>query len=53
MEFDEKMDFVDAVNRLTDEISAVLARGERAGLTNQELVAELRRMADDLESERA
>lgn len=45
------MDYVEAVNRLTDEISTALARGERAGLTDKELIAELRRMADDLEAE--
>ena len=45
------MDYAEAVNRLNDEISTALARGERAGLTDKEVIAELRRMADELEAE--
>lgn len=44
------MDFAEAINRLTDGISAVVALGERAGLTNKEMADELRRIADEVEN---
>jgi hypothetical protein len=44
-------DYADAINRLTDEISTALARGERAGLTDKEMAQELRRLAEELENE--
>jgi hypothetical protein len=45
------MDYAEAINRLNDEISTALARGERAGLSEKEMIAELRRMADEMEAE--
>lgn len=43
------VDYAEAVNRLNDEISTALARGERAGLTDKEMAEELRRIARELE----
>lgn len=45
------MDYAKSINRLNDEISTAMARGERAGLTDKEIVEELRRIAKELESD--
>jgi hypothetical protein len=45
------MDYAEAITRMSDEISSVLARGERAGLSDKEMADELRRMAAELEVE--
>jgi hypothetical protein len=42
------MDYAEAINRLNDEISSVLARAEHWGLTDKEIAAELRRIADEI-----
>ena len=41
------------INCLNDEVSSCLARGENAGLTQEEMIAELRRIADELAAENA
>ncbi len=45
------MDYAEAVNMLNDEVAECVARGERRGLRDNEMAAELRRMADELEAE--
>jgi len=47
------MDYAEAVNRLNDELSSIIARAERHGLSNKEIVEELRRVAAELEKENA
>jgi len=44
------MDFADAVNLLNDEVAACCARAENRGLTSKEVITELRRIADELET---
>jgi hypothetical protein len=41
------VDYAEAINRLNDEVSSVLARAERWGLTDKEMADELRRIADE------
>lgn len=43
------MDYAEAMNKLNDEISAVLARAEGWGLSSKEIADELRRIADELD----
>lgn len=45
------MDYADAINRLNDEIASVVSRAEARGLTEREIIEELRRIALDLEKE--
>jgi hypothetical protein len=45
------MDYAEAVNRFHDEVTAAMAKGERHGLTDKEMIDELRRIADENESE--
>lgn len=46
------MDYAEAINRLNDDISSLLARGEKHGLSNKEMAEELRRIASELEEEK-
>jgi len=45
------MDFAEAVTMLNDEVSSCTARAEVRGLTKEEIAAELRRIADEIEKE--
>jgi hypothetical protein len=45
------MDYAEACNMLNDEVSEACGRAERRGLTTLEVVEELRRIANEIESE--
>lgn len=45
------MDYAEAIVRLNDEIGTAIARGERAGLSDGEMIDELIRIAEELRAE--